>query len=41
VRVLFVGGNHEPWGHLDQHCDGGQLADNVQFLGRAALLIAL
>lgn len=35
VPVLFVGGNHEPWGFLDQHRDGGQLAHNVQFLGRA------
>ena len=35
VPVIFIGGNHEPWGYLDEHRDGGLLLKNVQFLGRA------
>jgi len=34
VPLLFIGGNHEPWGYLDQHRDGGRLAHNIEFLGR-------
>ena len=34
VPVLFIGGNHEPWNYLDQHRDGGHVAQNIEFLGR-------
>lgn len=37
VPMLFVGGNHEPWGYLDEHRDGGVLAENITFLGRSGL----
>lgn len=33
--VYFIGGNHEPYGLLDQHPDGAEIAPNVRYLGRA------
>lgn len=32
--VHFIGGNHEPYGHLDQFPDGAELAPNCHYLGR-------
>jgi Icc-related predicted phosphoesterase len=37
VPLLFIGGNHEPWGYLDEHRNGGRLAPNIEFLGRAGI----
>ena len=34
-EVIFIGGAHEPYGFLDEHADGGTLADNCTYLGRA------
>lgn len=31
----FIGGNHEPYGWLDQHPDGAALMPNLHYLGRA------
>ncbi|MBT5030012.1 hypothetical protein HON03_01980 [archaeon] len=36
--TLFIGGNHESWGFLNDHKDGGFLAPNIYFLGRAGTL---
>jgi len=33
--VYFIGGNHEPYGFLDQHPDGEWIAENCRYLGRA------
>ncbi len=33
--VYFIGGNHEPYGWLDQHPDGFELTHNCHYLGRA------
>lgn len=33
--VLFIGGNHEPYGYLDQFPEGGELVENCTYLGRA------
>ncbi len=33
--VWFIGGNHEPYGYLDQQPDGFALLDHCQYLGRA------
>jgi Icc-related predicted phosphoesterase len=35
--MLFIGGNHEPWGYLDEYQQGGALATNIEFLGRAGM----
>ena len=35
--VHFIGGNHEPYGLLDQMPLGGELAPNCSYLGRAGL----
>jgi lariat debranching enzyme len=32
--LYFIGGNHEPYGYLDQHLDGAQLIPNCTYLGR-------
>lgn len=37
VPVLFIGGNHEPWNFLDQNREGGVLAPNIEFMGRAGM----
>lgn len=33
--LYFIGGNHEPYGHLQEGPDGLTLADNIHFLGFA------
>ncbi|MBW3004535.1 metallophosphoesterase [Candidatus Woesearchaeota archaeon] len=33
--TIFIGGNHEAWGFLQQHNDGGFVAPNIYYLGRA------
>lgn len=35
--VYFIGGNHEPYGLLDQMPGGGELTPNCNYLGRAGL----
>jgi len=35
VETIFIGGNHESWGYLDQYEKGGQLIPNLYYLGRA------
>ena len=37
--VYFIGGNHEPYGFLDQHPQGAQIAHNCHYLGRVALTV--
>jgi Icc-related predicted phosphoesterase len=37
VKTLFIGGNHEPWNFLDEHPSGGELAPNIEFLGRVGM----
>lgn len=32
--VYFIGGNHEPYGFLDQVPEGGTIAENCHYLGR-------
>lgn len=32
--VHFIGGNHEPYGYLDQFPSGGELVPNCRYLGR-------
>jgi len=36
--VYFIGGNHEPYGFLDQHPDGTWIADNCRYLGRVGTI---
>ena len=36
--VYFIGGNHEPYGWLEQHPDGVTLSPNCHYLGRTASL---
>lgn len=33
--VFFIGGNHEPYGFLDQHQDGVEICTHCTYLGRA------
>jgi Icc-related predicted phosphoesterase len=33
--TYFIGGNHEPFGWLDQHVEGAELMANLHYLGRA------
>jgi len=35
---MFIGGNHEPYGWLDQHPEGFELTDHCTYLGRTASL---
>ncbi len=35
--IHFIGGNHEPYGWLETLRDGGQIAPNCYFLGRASV----
>jgi len=37
--VYFIGGNHDPYGFLDQHPQGAQIAHNCHYLGRVALTV--
>jgi len=37
--VYFVGGNHEPYGFLDQHTLGAWIVPNCRYLGRAGLVL--
>ncbi len=39
ILTVFTGGNHEPWGHLGEHAEGGFLSPNVYYLGRAGSLV--
>jgi len=36
--TVFTGGNHEAWGVLEPHNDGGYVATNMFYLGRAGIL---
>jgi len=36
--TLFIGGNHEPWGVLAEHKDGGFLVPNIFYLGRSGVV---
>ncbi len=36
--VYFIGGNHEPYGYLDSHPEGFELAPHCHFLGRVGAL---
>lgn len=36
--VYFIGGNHEPYGFLDEMPDGGDAIDNCVYVGRAGLV---
>ena len=36
--VVFIGGNHEPYGFLEHHRDGAELAPGCRYLGRAGML---
>lgn len=36
--VYFIGGNHEPYGYLDQFPAGAELIRNCQYLGRSGCL---
>lgn len=36
--VYFIGGNHEPYGLLDALPDGGDVAENCIYLGRAGMM---
>ena len=36
--VYFIGGNHEPYGYLDQSPDGFELTPHCQYLGRVGTL---
>jgi lariat debranching enzyme len=38
AEVLFVGGNHEPYGWLDLHPGGFSLTDRCTYLGRAGVV---
>lgn len=38
--IWFIGGNHEPYGFLDQMCLGGELVKNCYYLGRVGRAIA-
>jgi hypothetical protein len=33
--TYFIGGNHEPYGWLDRHPQGAEIAPNLHYLGRA------
>jgi hypothetical protein len=35
--VIFIGGNHEPYGALDEHPEGYELCPNIIYLGRSGL----
>lgn len=35
--IHFIGGNHEPYGFLEQIPDGGEVAANCAYLGRASV----
>lgn len=34
-EVVFIAGNHEPYGWLDEHASGGELIPGLTYLGRA------
>lgn len=36
--VLFIGGNHEPHGYLEQHPRGGALIERCEYMGRAGVI---
>lgn len=36
--VIFIGGNHEPHGWLEQHPEGFELIPNCEYLGRARIV---
>ena len=36
--IWFIGGNHEPYGWLETMLDGGQVARNCHFIGRANIV---
>lgn len=36
-RVIFIGGNNEPYNFLDQMPDGGKVAENCYYLGRVGV----
>ncbi len=36
--LYFIGGNHEPYGHLDQHPEGATLAPHCHYLGRTGMV---
>jgi lariat debranching enzyme len=38
--VYFIGGNHEPYGLLDRMLEGGEVAENCFYLGRAGMVEA-
>lgn len=33
--LYFIGGNHEPYGWLEEHTAGAELADQIHYIGRA------
>jgi len=35
--VFFIGGNHEPYGWLEEHPEGFELCPNLHYLGRAGV----
>jgi len=35
--VWFIGGNHEPYGYLENHPDGAELIKNCHYLGRTGM----
>ncbi len=37
-EVLFIGGNHEPYGWLETLRDGGEVAPSIRYLGRAGVV---
>jgi len=40
IPMYFIGGNHEPWGWLEQHAETGfQLCPNLHFLSRTGVSI--
>lgn len=38
AEVLFIGGNHEPYGWLEQYPTGGELVPGIVYLGRAEVV---
>ena len=36
--TVFIGGNHEAWGVLKDHSDGGFICPNIYYLGRAGVI---
>lgn len=38
AEVLFIGGNHEPYGWLEEYPTGGELIPGITYLGRAGVV---